>query len=120
MVPLESTEQVNFILWLEKRGLKFSSIPNSTWTPSIKQKIKNKKEWLRAGLPDLLILIEKNKSSVDRDILIFIEMKRQKGGGVSDSQLSWIKALNSVVDVEAKVCKWAEAAIKYISEYLKK
>jgi len=110
-VPLESEEQRAVVDYLEFRGLKFSSIPNSTFTRSWKQKTKNKQEGLRAGLPDLLV--------VTKDHLLFIEMKRLKGGKVSSVQKEWLEALNKINDgVVAKICKGAEEAIEFINKYI--
>jgi hypothetical protein len=41
IIPLETKEQQSFIHWLELNKYKFTSIPNSTFTRSRKQKIKN-------------------------------------------------------------------------------
>lgn len=113
IIPTEANEQMAVVQWLEIKGLKFSAIPNSTYTTSWKQKRKNKDTGLRAGLPDLLICLP-NK-------LLFVEMKREKGGTLSDCQREWIDALNLIGgNVEAIVCCGADEAIKEISKRLKK
>lgn len=83
--------QCEFVEKLEeyqKKGLidLFSSIPNSTFTTSWKQKTKNRNSGLRAGLPDLFVLV-KGKG-------YWIEMKTETGT-LQDSQKEWIKKLNS-------------------------
>jgi len=109
--PYEDFDQTRIASYLEEKKLKFTSIPNSTYTKSRWQKRKNTETGLRPGLPDLLIII-KNK-------LIFIEMKREKGGVVSDSQKAWIEALNDIsVDIKAHVAKGFEEAKKIIDYYI--
>ena len=111
-VPLESTEQVQLVLWLLKKGLKFTSIPNSTYTTSWSQKIKNKEQGLNAGFPDLVVIV-KNK-------MLFVELKRVKKSlsNVSDEQKSWIEEINKCEGVEARVCYGCDKAKEFISEYL--
>ena len=45
--------------------------------------------------------------------LVFIEMKRKKGGVTSVNQKKWIKTLNKA-GVETVVCKGCDAAIEFI------
>lgn len=104
--PLEAEEQKAVVEYLEKRGMKFTAIPNSTYTKSWKQKRKNKEQGLRPGLPDLLV-IAKNK-------LLFIEMKRVKGSATSNEQVEWVAELNKIENVEAKICYGAIEAINFI------
>jgi len=109
--PLETEEQQTVVQFLELKRLKFSAIPNSTYTKSWKQKTKNKLDGLRAGLPDLLVVTKKH--------LLFIEMKRKKGGIVSNVQKEWITALNGINDdVVAQVCCGADEAIDFINKYV--
>lgn len=112
MIPTEFEEQKVFVEWLEAKGLKFSAIPNSTYTTSWNQKRKNKESGLRAGLPDLLIILPACKG------LLFIEMKRTKGGVISPEQQGWINELNTLDGVEAAVCKGAAEAISKVASYL--
>ena len=111
--PLETEEQQAVVQFLEMKGLKFSAIPNSTYTKSWSQKAKNKADGLRAGLPDLLIVLPSK--------LLFIEMKRLKGSVVSTVQKEWIEALNDInKSIEAVVCKGAEEAIYKINSEINK
>lgn len=107
----EDQEQMAFVEYLEARGLKFTAIPNSTYTKSWAIKNRNKRLGLRAGLPDLLVVLPGIG-------LAFPEMKRTKGGVTSDVQKEWITALNAVPNVEARVCKGAVEAIAFIEELL--
>jgi hypothetical protein len=108
--PTEYEEQCVFVEWLETKGLKFSSIPNSTFTKSWNQKRKNTETGLRAGLPDLLVITPRG--------LAFVEMKRKRGGVLSPLQKEWIVALNACKCVEARVCKGSDEAISFIYELL--
>jgi len=104
-VPTEAQEQLVVVQYLELKGHKFTAIPNSTYTPSYNQKRKNTQQGLRAGFPDLVAIIDGN--------FIAIEMKRTKGSVVSQEQKEWIEALNNA-GVEARICKGADEAIKFI------
>jgi len=108
--PTEEEEQKVLVQWLELKKLKFTSVPNSTWTPSIHQKVKNKAMGLRAGFPDMIVLVP--------DQLLCIELKRKKGGKVELSQQQWIEALNKTPFVNAKVCFGADEAIKFVESFL--
>lgn len=111
-IPLEDEEQEAFVGYLEMKGLKFSSIPNSTFTKSWKQKNKNKRVGLRAGLPDLVVILPK--------YLLFIEMKRIKKSTTSKVQKEWIEALNNIdKHIVARICKGANQAIEFVEKYLK-
>lgn len=107
-LPTEENEQAAFVQYLELKGLKFTAIPNSTYTTSIKQKVKNMRTGLRPGLPDLLIIVNNQ--------VIFIEMKRSKGGVISPAQQSWIDALSAAA-ISVYVCRGADQAIQVIEDY---
>ena len=86
LYPTEYEEQKKLVQYLELKRLKFTAIPNSTWTPSFAQKNKNRAMGLRAGFPDMIIVLPNNQ-------LLFAELKRKKGGVVSNEQNEWIKTL---------------------------
>lgn len=92
----EEQEQVLLVKYLELKGHKFSSIPNSTYTKSWSQKAKNTRTGLRPGLPDMFIILKNN-------VPLFIEMKKQKTGKVSESQKEWLEALKNA-NILAFVC----------------
>jgi len=121
---LEEMEQEFLVYWLDElqkasEELKFTCIPNSTYTKSWKQKAKNKKQGLRKGLPDILLVIPAELSSENRSLMLWAEMKRKKGGVASAEQKEWVSALTKVWDVEARFCKGAKEAIEFFREYLK-
>lgn len=105
LIPTEYEEQVIVVQYLTLKGHKHTSIPNSTYTKSWNQKRKNTAMGLHAGFPDLVAIIDGN--------FIAIEMKRTKGGVVSKEQKEWIEALQEA-GVEARICKGATQAIKFI------
>ena len=98
--PLEIAEQSQVVEYLELLKLQgkitlFSAVPNNTFTNSWNQKRKQVKEGVRQGVPDLLILTPST--------ILFLEMKRVKGGVVSEDQKAWILALQDRPGVVAKV-----------------
>lgn len=109
-VPTEELEQMALVQYLELKGHKFTAIPNSTYTTSWKQKAKNKATGLRAGLPDLICIVNDN--------VVWIELKRTKGGVLSKHQKEWIKALEQAGQTVI-VAKGAEQAIKFIENLTK-
>lgn len=119
MVPLESEEQIVLVNWLDLVGLRHTSIPNSTYTTSWKQKRHNKNMGLHPGFPDLVVCVPHWQSKDGEGHLLLIEMKRRKRGVLSPDQKAWIAELNMLgaAGVEAVVCKGAEEAINLISKY---
>lgn len=108
--PLEEEEQAAFVEWLEHMNLKFTAIPNSTWTPSFAQKAKNKKVGLRPGFPDLVIITPKG--------LLFVEMKRKRGSKTYPEQLEWKRKLNELSGVQSEICFGADQAIDFVEQFL--
>ncbi len=113
----EYEEQKELIKYLDdlkfnsKNQIKFSAIPLSTHTDSYQEKTRNTLSGVRAGLPDLFLIINKK--------CLFIEMKREKGGVLSDFQKKWIEAINeSENNIKAYVCKGFEEAREVIEKYL--
>lgn len=113
IIPYEEQEQIAVVDWLEAHQYQFTAIPNSTYTKSWKQKQKNTRMGLRAGLPDLLIILPESKG------LLFIEMKRREGGKVKEHQKEWIDALNKIEGVEAVVAEGYDQAIAKIEDLIK-
>jgi hypothetical protein len=101
----EDNIQMNFIEYLEslplETNLKFSMIPNDTYTNSINQKTRNIRMGLRGGLPDLLICYN-NK-------LFFIEFKTLIGR-LTPKQEKWIDTLSNC-NIPVFVCRSLEEAI---------
>jgi len=105
-IPTEYEEACLLANYLDIRGFKYTHIANETFTPHWGVKMKNKKQGVKKGIPDYLIIVKDN--------LIFIELKRIKGGTISVEQKSWIEALNLCKNVSAFVARGAEEAINII------
>ena len=88
----EHQEQVAFLNWfngIEKfRDLIIFSIPNGG-KRGFKTAVKLKKEGQLSGVSDLCVLLPNGKT-------VFIEMKKEKGGKLSDSQLDFIDKSQSL------------------------
>ena len=85
--PLEDDEQIAFINWFKSKYKDYLifSIPNGGSRNKIEAS-KLKKTGLTAGIPDMAILMP-NKE------IVFLEMKRQKGGELSPVQKTIIKII---------------------------
>lgn len=116
---IEQIEQEKLVKWLEYNLYTFTAIPLDTYTPSFAQKVKNKKIGVRAGFPDLCVILK-------RKSLLFIEMKLPKkqlknwklstsNSKVSDYQKAWVEKLNELQNVEAFVAYWSDEAINIIN-----
>lgn len=108
--PHEYDECKLFAIYLRSNGFLFSHVPNSTFTPSFGAMARNKALGVNSGVPDYIIITPKG--------LLFVEMKRQKGGQVSASQKEWIAALNELPGVQAEVCYGFEDAVRFIERIM--
>ena len=109
-VPTEAHEQSTLFSWARMKlgkypelGLMFA-IPNGGTRDPIEAK-HLKEQGVKAGVPDLFL-------PVARGIWhgLFIEMKRQKGGRVSDAQRRWLANLERQGYRTDVACGWREAA----------
>jgi len=87
----------------------YTHVSNETYTKSWRQKFRNKAMGVRPGTPDYIIVTHK--------CLIFLELKRLKGGVVSAHQKEWIAALDKV-SVPIRVCKGFDEAKEYIDTFI--
>ncbi len=67
----------------------------------------------RAGVPDLILPVHNGIFA-----MLFIELKRRKGGVVSEEQQAWHEALTASGHYRVIVCKGAADAIHEIEAYL--
>ncbi|WP_241473818.1 VRR-NUC domain-containing protein [Mycolicibacterium neoaurum] len=120
-VPTEDEEQIAFVDWLELCGLRFAHVPNSTYTKHISVKMKNQRLGVRPGVPDLLVLIPPHRSRDGEGHLLWIEMKRRKGGTVSKEQREWLTAFMMLEsrNIDAMVAKGWDEARDAVLEHLK-
>jgi len=105
--PLEHDECVALVAYLDilvKQGkvVAYTHIPQETYTKNWGTKMRNKREGVKAGIPDYLIVFKNKK-------LLFLEMKRRVGGTVSPEQQDWLEKLAGKTTVSG-VAKGFEAA----------
>jgi len=105
--PSEQFEAECLVRYMDSKNLLFSHINNEQFTRSWAIKAKNKRSGVRKGIPDYLVIVNNH--------LIFIELKKQKGGRVSPEQKMWIEALTAC-GVDARVCEGFEKARAFIEE----
>lgn len=89
--PLEHDECIALVAYLDilvKQGkvIAYTHIPQETYTKNWGTKMRNKREGVKSGIPDYLIVFKNKK-------ILFLEMKRQKGGTVSVEQKDWLEKL---------------------------
>ena len=117
VIPLEEIEQEHVFLWasMEERAYPelamLYAIPNGG-KRAIKTAVALKKQGVKRGVPDMCLPVPRGGFNG-----LYIELKRVKGGTVSDEQREWIAALNKQ-GYKAIICHGAEEAIEQIRGYL--
>tara|TARA_R110000751_G_scaffold125897_1_gene227637 strand:- start:47 stop:421 length:375 start_codon:yes stop_codon:yes gene_type:complete len=83
----EHEEQREFVQWFRRTyaGVRIFAIPNGGGR-SRSQGAKLKMEGVSPGVPDLFV----------PELLLWIEMKREKGGSLSAEQKDWLKYLETI------------------------
>lgn len=118
--PTESQDQIKLVQYLEIlerqwKVLWFTGSGNWQFQKSMAVKMKMKREWIRAGMPDLTIVFTR--------YLVFIELKRLKGGKPTDEQIKAIESINKVWDQNGLVAGYIaygfEEAKKIVDHYCK-
>jgi len=106
-IPTEHEEQREFVKWFRQthKGVRIFAIPTGG-ARSITTAARLKAEGASAGVPDLFI----------PQWLMWVEMKRQKGGVVSPEQTDWIAYLRSIGHLVI-VSKGAEDAKSQITGF---
>ena len=116
-VPSEEDEQAMLFRWAAwEQGthpelLLMFHIPNEG-KRSLQRGAMMRRMGLKAGVPDICLPVPRGKWHG-----MFIEMKRQRGGRLTDEQDGWLKAL-SRQGYYCVVCKGWESAVKEIKAYL--
>lgn len=130
IVPSEDNECMALANYLRLKGLRFSHIAQETpagsymggtWRPAYKTLRRNKELGVNQGVPDYIILIERQpteKSGARNSTLLFVEMKREKLGKISPEQSEWINGLNKVFGVVAVVARGFDQAKEIIDAYV--
>lgn len=94
------TDYLELLVTLGK-VIKFTHVANETFTRSWNVKRKNKAQGVRPGCPDYII--------VTPSTVLFLELKREKGGVVSNAQKEWILSLQNRPGIQACVARgWLE------------
>ena len=109
----EYDEQKILVKWLRDNKIKCASSGNGfalNTQDNVMYMAKLKASGLSKGFPDLEVFIGNGKS-------LYIEMKRKKGGVVSEEQKKWIIWLNDN-GYFAKVCHGADEAIEYVRGFI--
>lgn len=116
-VPTEDTEQTWLFQWARIQSGKWPelallyAIPNGGRRP-IKTAVNMKRTGTKAGVPDMFLPVARGGFHG-----MYIEMKRTKGGHVSDEQKAWIKALTEQ-GYKCVITKGWEDAAEQIKAYL--
>lgn len=111
--PLEKDEQKRLCKWLKENKIgHFATGLGVKLGLDVKYVASLKTQGHYSGIPDLVVLLGNGK-------ICFVELKRQKGGVISEEQKKWIDYLNNN-GYPAKVCKGADEAIEWIKEELEK
>jgi hypothetical protein len=113
-IPTEDQEQLRVVAYLEALKLQGKVLMFTAHADNMKTNIvtavKAKRMGKRSGYPDLTIVTKKT--------VLYIELKRVKGGVVSEAQKEWIEAFKSSGSVKAWVCKGFEEAKYAIDLYI--
>jgi hypothetical protein len=56
-IPSEEIEQINFVQYLELKGIDYWHTPNSTFSKHWSVKTRNKRLGVQPGIPDLFLII---------------------------------------------------------------
>ncbi len=98
------------ILKAQGKVIVYTHTAQETYTTSWKQKFKNKRMGVNSGVADYIIVTPTS--------VVFLEMKRLKGGVISPSQKVWLHAVKGK-QVFSEVCHGFEQAKQYIDQVVK-
>lgn len=112
IIPNEFEEQVTFVQFLDRIGLKYYHIPNGG-KRNVIEGAKFKRSGVKRGVPDVCIP-QARKPFYG----LYIELKRKSGNRPTIEQLEWIDYLTKAGYL-AKIAYGAEEAIEIVLDYLK-
>lgn len=117
-IPTEAQEQSALFEWAGRMQGRYPAlalcfhIPNGgSRHPAEARHLRE--QGVKAGVPDICLPVPNKRYAA-----LYIEMKRTKGGRVSEEQKAWITALNRAGN-RAVVCRGWEEARDEIMEYLR-
>jgi hypothetical protein len=111
MIPTEEQEQIKLATWMTLKGIRFYAIPNGG-KRSLTEGVKFKRSGVKSGVPDLCI--PQPSGSYHG---LYIELKRVKGGKLSETQIEWLNFLREK-GYYADVAKGFDEAKEIITHYL--
>ena len=114
--PLEKEEQIAFVEYCKAKGIRVVSTQNGFKMPKagfnyVAYSNSLKKMGLSKGFPDLIVF-----ALISQSDILFIEMKRLKGGTLQEEQKEWIQWLDENGYTVA-VAKGADSAIRILEKY---
>lgn len=107
--PSEDDEEHLLSDYCDNRGWKHTHVSNETFTTSWNQKRKMRYLGVSSGFTDHIVIMKVKKMRR----IVFIELKRQKGGSISDNQYEWVHELQEAGQ-KAVVCRGGQEAIDYL------
>ena len=116
-VPTEAQEQMTLFSWAAMQSGKYPELNLLYHVPNGGSRHKAeagrlRAEGVKAGVPDLCLPVARGGNHG-----LYIELKRQRGGRISEEQVRWIEELMKQ-GYSAAICRgWQEAA-RTIVEYL--
>lgn len=115
--PTEAQEQESLFRWAAYNRVKYPELELMYHVPNgggrnLIEAAHLKAQGVKPGVPDICLPVPNIKYTA-----LYIELKRRKGGKVSDAQRGWITALNRV-GCRAVVCHGWDEAREEIERYL--
>lgn len=116
-IPTEAQEQAALFSWAVLQSGKYPElrllyhVPNGGSRHKA-EAVRLRTEGVKAGVPDLCLPVARGQYHG-----LYIELKRQRGGRVSDVQSDWLSAL-SYQGYKTALCFGWEQAAKMILDYL--
>ena len=110
-LPTEAEEQRTVAAWLDWHQICWFHPANETGTAhGYGLRVRMKQQGVKPGVPDIVIIDPPNESRNPYIRGAVIEMKRRKGGVLTDTQNAWINAFGSRHWLAA-VCNGSDEAI---------
>jgi hypothetical protein len=117
-IPTESADQIALFEWAALQCGKYPELELLYAIPNGGHRHKAtaarlRAEGVKAGVPDLCLPVARGGFHG-----LYIELKREQGGQVQDTQLAWLANL-TMQGYRAVVCKGFEAAVWEIESYMR-
>lgn len=109
-IPTEAQDQVKVIVYAKKRGLLCYAVPNGG-KRSYLEAVRLKQQGVSPGVPDMCFPMARKGYHG-----LYIELKRQSGGVVSDEQFWWCQALTKE-GYKVMIAHGFDEAVRAIEDY---